>query len=299
MARRSSKARSDGYVDIRPPKGVETYSVAYFDTETTGVDPATAELIELAVIRVFFDSEGYEVGRFASVRRYQPHNPIPPEASAVHDIIDDDVADRPYFGPEYENDVDDFRLIHNLFDSDLIVAHNLPYDVAILSRYYPEHMKKFEPEGMHVDTLRLAKHFYPGIESHAMKAMRYRFGFDKMAGRRLESHSALDDTKMLEYFMTMVSGTFPLMGPFTKAWWEAMAKQSDQPVMVQIFPFGKHRGELIDNLVQDDLQYIAWCMKQDWLKTEHPDLYHTLLAYSHRKPVELFSHVRRSDKKQG
>lgn len=268
------------------------HSVAFFDTETTGVDVETAELIELAVIRKFYDESGSEIGVSESVRRYRSHTPIPPEASAIHDIVDEDLEGRPFFGPEGDYELDDFAIIAQLFSSNLIVAHNLKYDTGIVRRYYPDQVKAFEPEERRVDTLRLAQHFFPEIESHSMKAMRYRFHFDKLAGRRLESHSALDDTKMLIYFMQMVAGTFPLMGPYKHEWWEAMAIQAAKPVMIQRFPFGKHRGDLVDNVVQSDPQYIQWCLQQDWMKTDNPDLYHTLLTYSHRKPMELFSHVR-------
>jgi DNA polymerase III epsilon subunit-like protein len=289
--RKASVESSEAVPGGTVPEGFH-HSVAFFDTETTGVDIDTAELIELAVIRKFYDEAGAEVGVFERVRRYRSHNPIPPEASAVHDIVDEDIAGKPFFGPEATDCPEDYEILEHLFMSDVIVAHNLKYDTGIMRRYYPDQIKVFEPEERRVDTLRLAQHFFPEIESHSMKAMRYRFHFDKMAGHRLESHSALDDTKMLLYFMQMVSETFPLMGPYRYEWWKAMAIQSASPVMVQRFPFGKHRGDLVDNVVQSDPQYIHWCMQQDWMKTDNPDLYHTLLTYTHRKPMELFSHVR-------
>jgi DNA polymerase III alpha subunit (gram-positive type) len=295
MSRRKANGAAGPLEESFQPIEHCTHHILYFDTETTGVDVQTAELIELATIMEGFDERGGMVYRSSNVRRFRSHNPIPPEASAIHDITDEDVEGLPYF-----DEIDDDNEVIKPFNTcNMIVAHNLgKYDLPIMKRYYPGFSEVF-PLDRQIDTLRLAQHFWPEIDSHAMKAMRYRFKFDKMAGRRLESHSALDDARMLGYFMQLVSQKFGLMGPFTLEWWKAMSHQSAQPVMVQKFPFGKHRGALVDNLVSEDPGYINWCLQQDFIKVEWPDLYHTLLIYTHRKPIERFSFARKQSQDNG
>jgi hypothetical protein len=62
--------------------------LCFFDLETTGLDVKNDRIVELALIKVTPQGDVLE-----RVRRYNPGLPIPPEATAVHGITDDDVAD--------------------------------------------------------------------------------------------------------------------------------------------------------------------------------------------------------------
>jgi exonuclease len=62
-----------------------------FDCETTGTAPGVNEIVSLAVVRL--DGDGVEIARFVQLVR--PSRPIPPEATAVHGIHDEDVARAP------------------------------------------------------------------------------------------------------------------------------------------------------------------------------------------------------------
>ena len=85
---------SDPAADLQPwlrlPWG--DVGIAWVDVETTGLDPATAEIVEVAV--VVSPGRG-EPPVLALSERVRPAHPIPPEATAVHGITDDDVADAP------------------------------------------------------------------------------------------------------------------------------------------------------------------------------------------------------------
>lgn len=61
----------------------------FLDSETTGVDPEVARLVELALI------EPATGNRWSSL--INPGIPIPPDATEVHGITDADVADAPAF----------------------------------------------------------------------------------------------------------------------------------------------------------------------------------------------------------
>ncbi len=61
--------------------------LAFFDLETTGLNPAQDRIVEMAVLLVRPDGE--QVSR---VRRFNPEMPIPDEASRIHGIRDEDVA---------------------------------------------------------------------------------------------------------------------------------------------------------------------------------------------------------------
>ena len=66
--------------------------IIFFDLETTGVDTARDRIVEVSMIKIMPDGE--EITR---TRRLNPGMPIPPEATAVHGITDDDVRDCPTF----------------------------------------------------------------------------------------------------------------------------------------------------------------------------------------------------------
>ena len=66
--------------------------IVFFDLETTGVDTSKDRIVEISMIKIMPDGE--EITR---TRKLNPTIPIPPEATAVHGITDDDVKDEPTF----------------------------------------------------------------------------------------------------------------------------------------------------------------------------------------------------------
>lgn len=64
----------------------------FFDTETTGVDPEDARIVELGA--AYFEGRQFTEHRRMLVN---PGVPIPKEASAIHGITDERVADKPPF----------------------------------------------------------------------------------------------------------------------------------------------------------------------------------------------------------
>ena len=66
--------------------------LAFLDLETTGLSTTSDRIVEIAVIRVSPQGDVLE-----RVRRFNPEMPIPPEATAIHGITDEDVVDEPPF----------------------------------------------------------------------------------------------------------------------------------------------------------------------------------------------------------
>lgn len=104
---------------------MQTSTWAVIDTETTGPDPATARLVEVAVAL-------FRGGAMLAPPRswlVNPGVPIPPEASAVHGISDAMVAGSPPFAmvlPE---------LCAAIADADVMVGYNaVHFDMPILAR---------------------------------------------------------------------------------------------------------------------------------------------------------------------
>ncbi|MBQ1939340.1 MAG: 3'-5' exonuclease, partial [Alistipes sp.] len=66
--------------------------IVFFDLETTGVNTSSDRIVEISLIKVMPNGE-----EIAKTRRINPEIPIPPEATAVHGITDEDVKDAPTF----------------------------------------------------------------------------------------------------------------------------------------------------------------------------------------------------------
>jgi DNA polymerase III subunit epsilon len=91
-------------VSTFPPPGASlgrlrlTRPLVFIDLETTGVDPRNDRIVEISLMKVFPPgADGTSAEPVVRTRRVNPGMPIPPGASAVHHITDDDVADEPRF----------------------------------------------------------------------------------------------------------------------------------------------------------------------------------------------------------
>ncbi len=75
-----------------------TRPLAFIDLETTGVDPRSDRILEISVMKVFPPGpDGTTPEPVVRTRRVHPGMPIPPGATAVHHITDEDVAGEPHF----------------------------------------------------------------------------------------------------------------------------------------------------------------------------------------------------------
>lgn len=110
-----------------PPPGIAIRQGLFVDTETTGLDPARDEIIELAMVPFTYglDGEVYAVGEpFQQLR--EPSKPIPSEITAITGIDDAMVA-----GHRIEpNEVSHFAA-----PASLVVAHNAAFDRKFLERF--------------------------------------------------------------------------------------------------------------------------------------------------------------------
>jgi len=239
--------------------------VLYLDTETTGADPETAEICELALLLVSYDGfEGTQPGDGLLQTLVRPSQPVPPEASAVHHITNRMLEGSPSVA-------EIAGLARPLVDrADYVSAHNLAYDLSILRRQLPDVFGRVTSD-MEIDSLRLARHLWPAIPSHSLQALRYRYELD--AGIEGDAHRALFDTRLVRALVERVVTT----GLAGCSDWAALAELSRSPLDIQTFTFGKYRGKLVEDIAAEDADYIRWLLRQKWLTEEYPDLYHTLL----------------------
>lgn len=113
---------------IRMPKTAKT--ALYIDVETTGLDPVTDRIIQLAAVQFLFDSDDrvIEIGEAHSWYN-DPGTPISPAITKLTGITDADV---------YAKSIDLGTLTRLSRESVLIVAHNADFDRRFLERLAPQ-----------------------------------------------------------------------------------------------------------------------------------------------------------------
>jgi DNA polymerase-3 subunit epsilon len=164
-----------------------------FDTETTGLDPLTGDrVIEVAAIELINELPT----RNTFHRLIHPQRDIPAEATRVHGITLDQLAN----APRFEAIADD--LLAFLGDGRL-VAHNAPFDFGFLDAEFARCGRPKLDRARMIDTLSLAKTRFPGMPN-SLDALCRRFGID-LSER--STHNALLDCRLLaEVYVELTGG---------------------------------------------------------------------------------------------
>jgi len=95
---------------------------AVIDTETTGLDPRKARVVEFAAVRR--DNGRLDAGSAFS-RLIDPGEPIPPAASRIHGIDDARIAGAPRFAAAWTE-------IADTLGDTILIGHTIGFDLAVL-----------------------------------------------------------------------------------------------------------------------------------------------------------------------
>jgi exodeoxyribonuclease X len=204
-------------------------TVRVIDIETTGIDPTIDAVIEIASVDLLKD------GTIANQRStlVRPAVPVPPESSAVHHLIDEDLAGAPPL----------MDVVHLFRGADAFVAHNADFERSFLGPVLGN--------PTFVCTYKAALRIWPGLPSHSNQALRYRlghvhpFGIDR---HTLSPHRALSDA---------IVTAAVLAEEMEHASWPELVQWSAEPALLSVLRFGKHRGERFDEAPADYLDWLA------------------------------------------
>ncbi|HXF87835.1 MAG TPA: DUF294 nucleotidyltransferase-like domain-containing protein [Xanthobacteraceae bacterium] len=147
------------------------------DTETTGVDPASARIVEIAAVRI---AGGQMAVQKALRRLVRPDQPIPAAATSIHGIDDAAVADAaPFAGvwPEFAT----------FIGNSVVIGHALGFDLAVIYRECERSGIPWRPPRA-IDTRLLAQAIKPDLADYSLESLAAWVG-TKVEGR----HSALGD----------------------------------------------------------------------------------------------------------
>lgn len=229
--------------------------IVFFDLETTGVDVTNDHIVEISIIKVMPSGEEIE-----KTRRINPGVKIPPEATAVHHITDEDVADAPTFKQIARS------LANELTGCDIAGFNSNKFDIPMLDQEFQRAGVKFDFSKARMIDVQTIFH---KKEQRTLVAA-YRF----YCGKELDgAHSANADTRATyEVLMAQLDKYDDLPNDM-----EELSKFSNQNRNVdfmsrlifndnneEVINFGKYKGKLATEVLQKDPSYYDWIMKGDF-----------------------------------
>lgn len=210
-------------------------SVIVIDTETTGLDARTERVVELAAVLLEEDPHTgwHPSDTFSSL--VCPGIPIPPTASAVHHLVDEDVAGAPALASAWAS------MIRKFGEREFLgAAHNVKFDAAFLADVLPRGARM-------ICTWRCCLHLFPDAPGHGNQTMRYFLGLKPDAPVGLHPHRALYDAIVTSGILgTLLKLKTP----------EELLDLSQRPVLMGRLPFGKHAGRPCAEIPRDYFQWI-------------------------------------------
>ena len=151
------------------------------DTETTGLDPAKARIVQIGAVRLV---HGQVVREERFERLVDPGVPIPASATAIHHIDDSAVKGAPGFAEAFDA-LEQFR------GGRIVVGHNLGFDLAIFRRECRLAGRAYEPPAS-LDTRLLGQICFPTLAGYTLEILAERTGVTlDRAGR----HDAVGDAE--------------------------------------------------------------------------------------------------------
>lgn len=182
--------------------------VVVLDTETTGLNPSSCSLLEIAAIRM---RGGETVGTFQTF--VDPGRAIPAEITELTGITQADIAGAPTPREAVE------ALAEFAGDCNL-VAHNASFDQQFIMRQ----ANPGELPGQWIDTLSLSQIVLPRLKSHRLLDLAAAFGLST------PTHRAMDDTVALGALWRILLAGIQAMTPGLAARIAELSPQTDWPL---------------------------------------------------------------------
>lgn len=245
--------------EIRLPLALDR-PLAFLDLETTGLSPSRDRIVELALLRVSPDGEVLE-----RERRFNPGIPIPPQATAVHGISDEDVVDEPPFASRARS------LVRLLEPCDLAGFNIRRFDLPMLLAEFQRAGVPFDPQGRRILDAQVVFHREEPRDLSA--AARFYLDRDHSG-----AHSALADIRTTAQVLAAQLERYPHLAQDA----EALHRYCDEVAPFEtalerwfredggerIFRRGKHRNQSLERVAREEPDYLRWMLGLDDLEAE-------------------------------
>jgi DNA polymerase III epsilon subunit-like protein len=248
--------------------------VTVVDTETTNPVPEQADVVELAT--------AVHIGTWTVQHSlFGVEGGIPPEASAKNQISNRMIDGLPTFGNSVEKVLGMLDL-----DRPYFVAHNARYDRTVLAHSWrradlAELAEIVDQDDRWICTWRLSKHAYQHTFSDQLYGQNYlRYRLDLPVDDSVGVQRAAADVQVCAALLERLIDDLSTQGKITanKPLGPQLVSLTAQPIVLAVWPLGKHRGTPVKDLETD---YLLWAV--DNVKSLDPgdpsfdvDLYETV-----------------------
>lgn len=225
--------------------------LATFDLETTGVNVAQDRIVEISIIKLNPDGSEETLTELVN-----PEMPIPIEASSVHGITDETVADKPTIKELAP------KIVEFIGDADLSGYNCLKFDVPLLMEEFLRNGIDFSMKNRKVVDV---QNIFHKMEQRTLVAA-YKFYCD---GDLTDAHSAEADTRAtLEVLKAQVEkydeldGDVEMLSDFSKRGnavdfaGHIVENENGEAV----FNFGKNKGQSVVSVLKNNPGYYGWMM---------------------------------------
>jgi len=229
--------------------------LAFFDLETTGLNVSSDRIIELSVLKVNPDGTQDVVNT-----RINPEMPVSPKATAIHGITDSDLESAPTFKEIAES------LSSFLEGCDLAGYNAIKFDIPVLVEEFLRVGYDFNINDRKFVDVQVIFH---RKEQRTLSAA-YQFYCKKELSN---AHSALADaTATFEILKAQLDRYDDLENEVDKlseiSAYNSIVDFAGRIIFdengVEVFNFGKHKGNTVEKVLKDDPGYYSWMMNGDF-----------------------------------
>ena len=221
--------------------------IRVIDLECTGLEP-TDEVIEVGAVDVAINThtKAFEEMRIFGSAFVRAKKPIPPEASAVHHILDEDITEAELW--------DDVWPIYLSPDVTIFAAHHAAFEGQFLT----EEMRQRRP---FICTYKAALRVWPDAPNHKNQTLRYwlrqkpQYVIPSIIPG--EPHRALHDACVTSWIFQAL---------LKEASLQDMMAWSKEPALLPTCPIGEWRGKKWSDV---DEGFLQWMIKKP---VDDPDL---------------------------
>ena len=251
-----------------------TKPIIFFDLETTGVTVGHDHIVEICLHKVMPGGEtDTRVERVRPVDANGNTVHIPELTTAIHGISDTDVKDKPSFKElaqslmDYIGDADLAGYNSNKFDVPLLVEEFLRagIDFDLKCRRLVDVQNIFHQ--MEQRTLVAAYRFYCQKDlENAHSAAADTIATYEVLKAQLDRYQGVDYKDRSGRISQPVINDIAALSRFTanSQWADLVGHIGFDAQHREVFNFGKHKGETVENVFEKEPSYYDWMMKSDF-----------------------------------
>lgn len=228
--------------------------LAVIDLETTGLNPGTDKIVEIAIVKIMPDGT-----RQVKRKLVNPEMPISKQSSDIHGITNEMVKDAPTFR-QVANEIKQF-----LENCDLGGYNSNKFDIPVLVEEFLRIGIDFKFESRKL--VDVQKIFYQ-MEPRTLSAA-YKFYCNK---ELVNAHSAEADVLATWEVLDAQIERYPQLGNSIESILKVIGEDEivdfARRMIVQegkiVFNFGKHKGKCVEEVFRVERSYYDWMMQGDF-----------------------------------